>query len=59
MSAGKEAVSASDDLNEESSVETRNQAQRGKWARIQEIIWDGPRPEEERKLVQRLDIFLL
>ena len=59
MSSGKDDVRASDDLNEESSLETINQAQRGKWARIQEIIWDGPRSEEEKKLVQRLDIFLM
>ena len=59
MSAGKEDLHASDAANEESSLDTREQLQRGKWAKIQEIIWDGPRPEEEKKLVQRLDIFLM
>lgn len=28
-------------------------------AKILEVIWDGERSEEERKLVQRLDIFIL
>lgn len=59
MSGGKEIVSASDAANEESSLDTRDQLQRGKWARIQDIIWDGPRLEEEKKLVQRLDVFLM
>ncbi|KAE9371716.1 putative allantoate permease [Stipitochalara longipes BDJ] len=59
MSTGKEAVSASDPMAEDSSLDTRYEIQRGKWARIQEIIWDGPRPEEEKKLVQRLDLFLM
>jgi hypothetical protein len=30
-----------------------------RWQKVREVIWDGPRPEEERKLVQRLDLFLL
>ena len=30
-----------------------------RWQKIQEVIWDGPRSEEERKLVQRLDLFFL
>jgi hypothetical protein len=29
------------------------------WERIREVIWDGRRSKEERKLVQRLDLFLL
>jgi hypothetical protein len=29
------------------------------WVRIQEIVWDGERSEEERKLVQKLDLFLM
>ena len=29
------------------------------WQRIQEVIWDGPRSKEEKRLVRRLDIFLL
>lgn len=28
-------------------------------AKILEVIWDGERSEEERRLVQRLDIFVL
>ncbi|SPO01829.1 uncharacterized protein DNG_04502 [Cephalotrichum gorgonifer] len=29
------------------------------WGRVKVVLWDGPRPEEERKLIQRLDIFLM
>jgi ACS family pantothenate transporter-like MFS transporter len=59
MNAGKEIVSSSDVANEDSSLNSGDHVQRGKWERIQEIIWDGPRPEEEKKLVQRLDLFLM
>ena len=30
-----------------------------KWTRIKEIIWDGEREAEEKKLVQKLDIHLM
>ncbi|KAJ4263408.1 hypothetical protein NW762_006227 [Fusarium torreyae] len=29
------------------------------WKRIREVIWDGPRPEDERRLVQKLDLHLM
>ena len=59
MSAGKEIVSASDAANEGSSLNSGDEVRRGKWERIQEIIWDGPRSEEEKKLIQRLDLSLM
>lgn len=46
-------------MNENPSLNMRDQHRRSKWARIQEIIWDGPRSEAEKRLVQRLDIFLM
>ncbi|KAF4814808.1 Pantothenate transporter liz1 [Colletotrichum tropicale] len=30
-----------------------------KWQRVQEVIWDGPRSKVEKRLVQRLDLFVL
>ncbi|KAK2769603.1 DszA family Xenobiotic compound monooxygenase [Colletotrichum kahawae] len=30
-----------------------------KWKRLQEVIWDGPRSKDEKRLVQRLDLFVL
>lgn len=32
---------------------------KSKWARFQEVIWDGEREPEERRLVQKLDIYLM
>ncbi|OAL47188.1 retrograde regulation protein 2 [Pyrenochaeta sp. DS3sAY3a] len=32
---------------------------RNRWEKIQTVIWDGIRTPEERKLVQRLDVYLL
>jgi hypothetical protein len=29
------------------------------WQRIQEVIWDGERSPEEKKLVQKLDYFIM
>lgn len=29
------------------------------WVKLQEVIWDGERSEEERKLVQKLDLYLM
>jgi hypothetical protein len=40
----------------ESAVEEPKQS---RWQRVQEVIWDGPRSKEERRLVKRLDIYLL
>jgi hypothetical protein len=58
MADGKEPASISD-VTEDSSINTTRQSPKGKWEKIQEIIWDGPRLAEEKALVQRLDIFLL
>lgn len=33
--------------------------QKSRWEKIQEVIWDGPRSKEEKKLVQRLDLHLM
>lgn len=30
-----------------------------RWQKIQEVIWDGPRSKEERRLIQRLDLFIM
>ncbi|KAK1841703.1 pantothenate [Colletotrichum chrysophilum] len=30
-----------------------------RWQRVQEVIWDGPRSKDEKRLVQRLDLFVL
>ncbi|KAF4922151.1 Pantothenate transporter liz1 [Colletotrichum fructicola] len=30
-----------------------------KWQRVQEVIWDDPRSKDEKRLVQRLDLFVL
>ncbi|PMD16095.1 retrograde regulation protein 2 [Hyaloscypha hepaticicola] len=59
MNVGKEAISGSDVVNEDFGLCTGNPSKTSKWARIKEIIWDGPRPAEEKKLVQRLDLFLM
>jgi hypothetical protein len=32
---------------------------KSQWLKIREIVWDGERSPEERKLVQRLDLFIL
>ncbi|KAF8859964.1 retrograde regulation protein 2 [Acephala macrosclerotiorum] len=32
---------------------------KSRWIKIREIIWDGERSPEERKLVQRLDLFIM
>lgn len=32
---------------------------KGRWERIREIIWDGEREPEERRLVQKLDLHLM
>lgn len=32
---------------------------RSRWTKIREVIWDGERSPEERKLVQRLDLFIM
>ena len=37
----------------------RSRKEKSKWVRFQEIIWDGEREPEERRLVQKLDIYLL
>jgi ACS family pantothenate transporter-like MFS transporter len=55
----KEPVGARDVVVEDFSINTTDQSPRSKWDKVQEIIWDGPRPAEEKRLVQRLDIFLL
>jgi ACS family pantothenate transporter-like MFS transporter len=59
MNSSEEIVSGSDIMNEDDSLDMRDQHRRSKWARIQEIIWDGRRSEAEKRLVQRLDIFLM
>jgi MFS transporter, ACS family, pantothenate transporter len=59
MNASKKVGSGSDATNEDSSLSMRDQLGRSKWARVQDIVWDGPRTKEEKKLVQRLDIFLM
>lgn len=33
--------------------------QKSRWEKIQEVIWDGPRSKEEKRLVQRLDLHLM
>lgn len=46
----------------EHELETSNNDQwrpRNRWEKIQAVIWDGIRTPEERKLVKRLDIYLL
>lgn len=42
-----------------SVVPIRDTTKRTGWARVREVIWDGEKPEEERKLIQRLDMFIL
>src|SRR4051794_40438910 len=37
----------------------QHQEQKPRWARFREIIWDGEREPEERRLVQKLDIYLM
>jgi hypothetical protein len=37
----------------------RFRKEKSKWVRLQEIVWDGEREPEERRLVQKLDIYLL
>lgn len=37
----------------------RSRKEKSKWVRFQEIIWDGEREPEERRLVQKLDIYLM
>lgn len=59
MNVGKEAMSGSDVVNEDFGLGTGNPSKTSKWARVEEIIWDGPRPAEEKKLVQGLDLFLM
>lgn len=39
--------------------QAQHQESKSKWARFQEIIWDGEREPEERRLVQKLDIYLM
>jgi ACS family pantothenate transporter-like MFS transporter len=29
------------------------------WERLQEIMWDGQRSKEEKKLVQKLDLYIM
>jgi ACS family pantothenate transporter-like MFS transporter len=55
MSSGKEVATVDEDYD----LDARIKSPKSKWAKIQEIIWDGPRPEEEKRLVQRLDLFLM
>lgn len=39
---------------------TEEHAPRTRWQKVQEVIWDGgDRTPEERKLVQRLDIYVM
>jgi hypothetical protein len=59
MNAGKEAMRGPDVVNEDSSLDTRDLSMKSKWARVQEIIWDRSRPAEEKRLVQRLNLFLM
>jgi ACS family pantothenate transporter-like MFS transporter len=49
-----EASSASPEIQEHTT------GKKTRWQRFQSIIWDGgDRSEEERKLVQTLDIFIM
>ncbi|CUM63882.1 uncharacterized protein PRCAT00001470001 [Priceomyces carsonii] len=32
---------------------------KSRWTRFLEFIWDGPRSKEEKKYIQKLDLFLL
>jgi MFS transporter, ACS family, pantothenate transporter len=44
---------------QEKDVDASPTVAKTRWQKVQEIIWDGPRPKEERKLIQRLDLFLM
>jgi MFS transporter, ACS family, pantothenate transporter len=44
---------------QEDNVDAPTAVRKTRWQKVQEIIWDGPRPKEERKLIQRLDWFLM
>jgi ACS family pantothenate transporter-like MFS transporter len=59
MGAGERAVVGVQPLDIEVNYAGQETAKKSRWARIQEIVWDGERSAEERKLVQRLDIFIL
>ncbi|KAH8600113.1 retrograde regulation protein 2 [Bisporella sp. PMI_857] len=54
MGVDNQEIAISDNYQQDGSVKSKS-----KWVKIQEVIWDGERTEEERKLVQRLDLFLL
>jgi hypothetical protein len=41
------------------TIEAASERTRSNWEKIQEIIWDGKRAPEEKKLIQRLDIFIM
>jgi ACS family pantothenate transporter-like MFS transporter len=59
MAEGKELAGATNVVAENPSINITDQSLRSTWDKVQEIIWDGPRPVEEKRLVQWLDIFLL
>jgi hypothetical protein len=52
-------MSGSDIVNEDFGLGTGNPSKTSKRARMNGIIWNGPRPAREKKLVQSLDIFLM
>ncbi|KAK0103175.1 hypothetical protein ONS95_014972 [Cadophora gregata] len=35
------------------------QSRKSRWQKLQEVVWDGPRSREERKLIQRVDLFIM
>jgi hypothetical protein len=55
----KEATHIVDEVQSQSLTEG-HAAKKSAWAKFLEIIWDsGDRTAEERRLVQRLDIYVL
>jgi hypothetical protein len=43
----------------DTTIEAASERTRSNWEKIQEIIWDGKRAPEEKRLIQRLDIFIM
>lgn len=59
MGIEKEPVGVLDVGLEDPALNNTTISPKSRWVKIQEIIWDGPRPEEERILVRRLDLFIM
>jgi hypothetical protein len=43
----------------DTTIEAASERTRSNWEKIQEIIWDGKKAPEEKRLIQRLDIFIM